>query len=300
MSPGEREAGGDPYRTRLGALRGVVRRRGPVVRGRRSGGPLDRDQLDAFEHDGFVVIEGLLDRAEVSAVLDEAERLASPGACDPSRLVLEPGGAEVRSVFEVHRSSPVVAAVVADPRVAGLARQVLGSEVYVHQSRVNRKAGFTGRGFGWHSDFETWHAEDGMPEPRALSISIALTPNDVCNGSLMIIPGSHRTFVPTVGDTPSDHYRQSLRRQEVGVPDEGSLTRLVAASGGITTVTGGIGSVVLFDCNAMHGSTENITPFPRCNLFVVYNSTENVLAEPYAAPGQRPEFVASRDFTPVG
>jgi hypothetical protein len=47
--------------------------------------------------------------------------------------------------------------------VVGPARQLLGSDVYVHQSRVNFKPGFNGQDFYWHSDFETWHAEDGMP-----------------------------------------------------------------------------------------------------------------------------------------
>ncbi len=43
--------------------------------------------------------------------------------------------------------------------------------------------GFTGSGFYWHSDFETWHAEDGMPSMRAVSCSIALTENFAYNGA---------------------------------------------------------------------------------------------------------------------
>ena len=37
--------------------------------------------------------------------------------------------------------------------------------------------GFTGSGFSWHSDFETWHAEDGMPSIRTVSCSIPLMEN---------------------------------------------------------------------------------------------------------------------------
>jgi ectoine hydroxylase len=50
----------------------------------------------------------------------------------------------------------------------------------------------------------------------------------------------------------------------------------------------------------MHGSNGNITPFARRNVFLVYNSVENALVEPFAAPGRRPEFIAARTFTPVG
>lgn len=288
----------DRYPTRLDRPRRSPRP-DPVVWATQPG-PLSAEEQDRFDAEGFCVFDRLLTDDEVAALLDEVERLAGPGSgVAVDHLVLEPGGEDVRSVFEVHRLSPLVAELVADERLAGRACQVLGSDVYVHQSRVNRKPGFTGEEFAWHSDFETWHAEDGMPAARAVSISVALTPNYHCNGSLLIIPGSHRTFVATVGETPEDHYRQSLRRQEIGVPDRHSLTRQVEEAGRIATITGAAGSAVMFDCNAMHGSAGNITPYPRCNLFVVYNSVENALVEPFAAPAPRPHHVASRDFTPL-
>ena len=266
-----------------------------------AGGPLAAEQCERFGHDGFVVVDEIVDQGTVAALLAEVERMATdPAVTSSERVVKEPGGDDVRSVFEVHRISSLIASVVASEAVAGMARQLLGSDVYVHQSRVNRKPGFVGKEFAWHSDFETWHAEDGMPAARAVSVSIALTPNYVHNGSLMIVPGSHRTFVPTAGETPGDHYRESLRRQEIGVPSPQQLADLVEATGGeIAVVTGPAGSAVAFDCNAMHGSSSNITPFPRTNLFVVFNSVENALVEPFAAPARRPEFIASRDFTPL-
>ncbi len=291
----------DRYPTRRAEQLPAHERPDPVVHPS-AGGPLDAAACERFERDGFVVVEALVDRRTVAALLAEVERLATdPAIAASERVVREPDGDDVRSVFDVHRTSPLIASVVASPSMAGLARQLLGSDVYVHQSRVNRKPGFVGKEFSWHSDFETWHAEDGMPAARAVSVSLALTPNYVHNGSLMIVPGSHRTFVPTVGLTPGDHYRSSLRRQQVGVPSPEQLAALVDAAGGeIAVVTGPAGSGVVFDCNAMHGSSGNITPFPRTNLFVVYNSVHNTLVEPFAADARRPEFVASRDFTPVG
>src|SRR5690606_27264438 len=117
------------------------------------------------------------------------------------------------------------------------------------------------------SDFETWHAEDGMPVPRAVSCSILLTDNHAYNGPLMIMPGSHRTFVSCVGETPADHYRESLREQEIGTPDEESLATL-ADRHGIAVLTGEAGTAVFFDSNCMHGSPNNISPYPRSNIFL--------------------------------
>jgi ectoine hydroxylase len=110
----------------------------------------------------------------------------------------------------------------------------------------------------------------------------------------MLIPGSHRKYITCVGETPDDHYQMSLRRQEYGVPDHASLAQL-AGENGIVSSTGPAGTVVLFDCNTMHGSNGNITPFPRSNLFFVYNSTWNRLKAPFCGKKPRPEFVASRE-----
>jgi ectoine hydroxylase len=110
----------------------------------------------------------------------------------------------------------------------------------------------------------------------------------------MLIPGSHKTYVSCVGETPKDHYRQSLKKQEYGVPDKESLQRL-ADRGGIVAPTGAAGSAVFFDCNLMHGSNSNISPYPRSNVFFVYNSMENTLGEPFHGLKPRPEHIAARE-----
>lgn len=109
----------------------------------------------------------------------------------------------------------------------------------------------------------------------------------------MLVPGSHRQFISCVGETPNDHYKQSLKKQEYGVPDPVSL-QLLVEQGGIRTMTAKAGSVVFFDCNTMHGSNSNISPWPRANVFMVYNSMENTLEPPKYGLTPRPEHIATR------
>lgn len=287
------------YPSRVSGAPTMAPRVDPVVwGGATDDGPLDDDQIVRYAAAGFLTFENLLSGAEVEVLGREVDNLIASMDRSDQRLILEPGSDEVRSVFEVHQISPVFAGLLSSPRLVEPARQVLGGDVYIHQSRINRKPGFRGKEFSWHSDFETWHAEDGMPRMRAVSLSIALTENRPDNGSLMIITGSHRQFVSCVGQTPEDHYRESLRNQVAGVPDDGSITRL-AEQGGIATCLGPAGSATMFDCNCMHGSNSNITPFGRTNIFVVYNSVENSLVEPFAAPHPRPTFLAERDPRPI-
>lgn len=290
----------DLYPTRVGTRPEFVKRVDPVVWGAVEDGPLSAAQLAQFERNGCLIVEGVFSQDEVDGFntrLDEMSR--DPAVQNDESTITEPESNEVRSVFDVHKNDPLFKATAEDPRVADIARQILDSQVYIHQSRINFKPGFAGKEFWWHSDFETWHAEDGMPRMRALSASITLTDNYEVNGPLMIVAGSQGTFVTTIGETPEDHYKSSLKRQQIGVPDEESLARLIS-DGEILTMTGKAGSVVFFDCNVMHASSGNITPFPRSNVFLVYNSIENTLEQPFAASRPRPEFLASRDFTPLG
>jgi ectoine hydroxylase len=283
----------DRYPTRLPRRSGVIDRSCPTLWSA-------DESLAGYEARGYLVVDTMIGQDEVVACRAELARLAAdPRLRGDERVVLEKRSREIRSIFEVHRLSPLIAELVRDPRILGRARRLLGSEVYVHQSRVNFMPGFTGTGFYWHSDFETWHAEDGMPAPRAVSMSLALEDNHPYNGALMVMPGSHRTFVPCVGETPANHHKESLREQEIGIPSQDDIAALAAAHG-IDQFTGPAGSAIWFDANIMHGSANNITPFPRSNIFVVFNSVANTLLEPFAAAEPRPDFVASRDFTPIG
>ncbi len=289
---------GDRYPTRVADRPVIIDRAEPTVWGE-TPGMLSADELTTHARDGFVTVRQLITPDEVAEYAAELDRLATDADVKADeRTIVEKKSQQVRSIFEVHTLSDPIAALVTDDRVAGRARQILGSEVYVHQSRINYKPGFGGAGFYWHSDFETWHAEDGMPSPRAVSISISLTENYAHNGCLMIMPGSQREFVACVGETPADHYKESLTEQEIGTPDPESLTSL-ANRYGIAMITGAAGSATLFDSNCMHGSGGNITPYPRSNIFIVFNSVENALQEPFSAPSPRPPYIAARTITPV-
>lgn len=292
-------ATGDLYPTRGGAEVTTPRQDPVVWSAPGTEGPIAAGDLVGFERDGFLAVDQLISDDEVALYRAELDRLvADPAVRADERSIVEAKSRDVRSVFEVHKLSTVFAQLVRDPRVVGRARQILGSDVYVHQSRINVKPGFGASGFYWHSDFETWHAEDGLANMRTVSVSIALTENRDTNGGLMIMPGSHRHFLGCSGETPKDNYKKSLQMQDAGTPSDAALTRMADAHG-IRLFTGRAGSATWFDCNCMHGSGDNITPYARSNVFIVFNSVENTAVEPFAAPVPRPDFIGARDFTPV-
>ena len=290
----------DLYPTRSGETTEVLPRTGPIVFGSPEDGPLEAADLKHFEDAGYLTIDQLITSEELKLFTDELHRLSrDPEVKADERTVVEAESDEVRSIFDIHRTNAIFRKIANDPRLVDRARQILGSDVYIHQSRINYKPGFVGKEFSWHSDFETWHAEDGMPTPRAVSLSLSLTDNYSFNGPLMIMPGSHKRYISCVGGTPEDNYRKSLIMQGAGPPDRQTLSDF-ADEYGIDVLEGAAGGAIMFDSNCMHASNGNVTPFSRSNIFIVYNSVENACVEPFAAPKPRPEFVGSTDFTPAG
>ena len=71
------------------------------------------------------------------------------------------------------------------------------------------------------------------------------------------------------------------------------MTRLVK-EGGIVAPTGKAGGMLMFHGNLVHGSTGNITPYPRKIVYLTLNAVSNYIRTP-----TRPEYIAHRDFTPI-
>ena len=290
----------DLYPTRLKERHQPVLRKEPIIHSRnqqRWEGPLDEVSLSHFERDGFLWFEGFFSQRRMEPFLsDLKEMIHDESLIQSDQVIMSPQGNTIRSVFGMHELSDRFNALTRDPRLLGMVRQLLGGDVYLHQSRINDKFGFEGQGFDWHSDFETWHAEDGMPEMRAVSASIMLTDNNAFNGPLMLIPGSHHWFISCEGETPEMNWKDSLKNQRLGIPDKEAIQKLVD-KGGIQAPTGPSGSLMLFECNTLHASNKNISPWPRSNLFFVYNSIENILTDPYAGTKPRPDYLGARKNT---
>ncbi|UTW04494.1 ectoine hydroxylase [Amphritea atlantica] len=291
---GEQESE-DLYPSRQGVHQFSARQDPTVYAPRGSVAPVSEQQINDYAEQGFMVLEDLFSAVEVKMFQQELERLRNDAAVKQSgETITEPESGEVRSIFRVHENSPLFRKLAADPRLAELARYILNDNVYIHQSRLNYKPGFRGKEFYWHSDFETWHTEDGMPRMRALSMSITLTENFDYNGPLMLVPGSHQQYAACAGETPENHFQASLKKQEYGVPSDDQLKQMVD-SGGIVSAKCKPGSVIVFDCNVMHGSNGNITPEPRSNVFFVYNALSNRVVAPFCDQPPRPEYICSRE-----
>ncbi|CAH1273416.1 Hypp5128 [Branchiostoma lanceolatum] len=269
-------------------------------------GPFSRQELEFYRTNGYIKVEGLFDVDEIQTYCeklttgkDELEEDIKSNkeefiSTDNYTCVTEPGSTKIRSIYSPHKFLPAANQLCRDRRLLGRVRQILDSDVYMHHTRLNCKQQFKGTGFYWHSDFETWHTEDGMPRPRCLTCMVLMTRNLPQNGALMVIPGSHRHYISCAGPTPDNHWISSLQDRYIGIPNQEALSQMVK-EGGIHYCTGEAGSVFFFDCNLLHGSQANFSPWDRMNFFLVYNSVDNKLVPPFGPPKPRPETLGTRD-----
>lgn len=246
----------------------------------------------AYQRDGFVLLEDVFSAEECAVLRAEAQVLVDE---ERDQRILEDDRDAVRSLYNLHKASSLFGRLVADRRVAAPATQLLGGDIYVHQTQLNPKAAFDGVEWEWHQDYMYWQRDDGMPTPRAVNVVVYLNEMTMFNGPLFVVPGSHRESFDACTTTVADGWRQTLGRKLRHEISRAALAESIERNG-MAAPLGGTGCVLLFDPRILHGSPSNISPYERVALFVRYNSMENVLQD-VTAP--RPAWVAERDPQPI-
>jgi ectoine hydroxylase len=244
---------------------------------------LSQEQLGQLRDEGWLFIPDYFSDDEVEVLKREADRVFT---LKRDEIYLEKDGTP-RSAFAVHRYNEAFDLLGRHPRLINPLMQLWGEGVYLHQYKINAKAKFTGDVWQWHQDYGNWLEKDGMPEPRAMNISVFLDEVFPFNGPLMLIPRSHRH-----GVLDSDKDTQTTSFPLYTQPEE-TVERL-CVEGGLVAPTGKPGSMLMFDGNLVHGSSGNITPFPRKIVYLTLNACSNYIRKP-----TREEWLAHQDFTPI-
>jgi ectoine hydroxylase len=244
---------------------------------------LSQDQLMTFDREGYLFLPDCFAEEDIAILRSEAEEIC---ATERKEVWREKSGAP-RTAFAAHTYNEAFRRLGAHPRLIKPVEQLLGEPVYAHQFKINAKAAFDGELWQWHQDYGVWAREDGMPEPRAMNISVFLDEVMPFNGPLMLIRRSHTSGVLEAGhDTTTTSY-------PIWSLDNATVARLTA-EGGIVAPTGKPGSVLMFHGNLVHASPPNMTPYPRKIVYLTLCAVSNHITK-FA----RPEWIAHRDFSPI-
>jgi len=225
---------------------------------------LSDKQQQAFDENGFVIVDRLLDEEESQLLRDIAHADREFQHAAVSRADGE-GGAVKLVVRNDLPEDTMYGAVVRSRSIVDAMELLLEGEVYHYHHKMIMKEPYVGGAWTWHQDYGYWY-NNGCLFPDLASCLIAVDRATKKNGCLQVLKGSHlmgRIDHGPIGDqTGADPERvqAAVKRLE--------LVHVELEPGG----------AVLFHCNLLHRSDQNTSDKPRWAFICCYNAARN---DPY-------------------
>ena len=263
---------------------------------------INQEQLEDYLDKGFLLIEDVFSIEEIEVILRVINEAINNQQINPTHfegLVLEENKTSIRTINGLHLKYTIFKELCCHPRLLLLAQKLVRDKnLYVHQFKVNFKEAFTGDIWDWHQDYIYWLKGDGMPEAKAISVALFLDDVTEFNGPLMFIPKSHKVGV--IDAEPEKKMDQdqpdwlSNVTAKLKYTASREIVKQLAKEFGLIAPKAQKGSILFFDSNLLHASTNNLSPFDRRFILITYNPVSNVNLN-FSQP--RPNFLATRDFT---
>lgn len=197
-----------------------------------------------YERDGFVIVPDLFSAEECERLKTEAravlDRQAKPGAT---------------VMVHVAVVSPVFRSLAEDPRVVEVLSRLMPQGVMFLSDKIVYKSADKTFATPWHIDFFYWR----NTRPK-LSVWIPLDDATPGNGTLTVVPGSHK---------------RDWRMVKIGLPSgdfQYEINDGTWRDGDIVTCAIKRGSVIVFSDRLVHGSTRNTAGRDRYAIISTYHA----------------------------
>ena len=234
----------------------------------------DNDLLEAqFERDGFVVARGLIEPDVRARQLGWIERALSP-LQGPAEFEADvgypgapanrdaPGGQTTRRLLQAFSRDEAVAELALHPAVETVLRQLMASDEVLlsqchHNCVMTKHPGYSSATL-WHQDIRYW----SFDRAELISVWFALGDETAYNGSLRVIPGSHRLDLDR-GRLDADLF---LR------PDLADNRALIEQN---TAAALQPGDVLFFHCRLFHAAGMNRSDRVKLSPVFTYHAADN-------------------------
>ncbi len=237
--------------------------------------PID---VEKYRRDGYSIMRGVLDPAELETLRAEADRLSEALAADSGswgshvdweRDHVGPGGRHLAGTA-IARIEPLIdlsdafARLSRDPRVTAPAEALLDDEVELFEDKLNLKLP-GGAGFPWHQDWSCcWRAHTD----ELVTCFVALDDATEENGPLEVIPGSHhrRVCLPFRSDAENIDDPAFRAKTEGFEVDPAAVDRTLLVRPQLRA-----GDMIVFDPYLLHHSDRNRSDQPRRTIIYTYH-----------------------------
>lgn len=214
-------------------------------------------QVEQFQKDGFVVIEGIFDAAELSAWRTTVEEAVQQRLSERNGLQNQDGDEFYKNVFtqclrlaDTHEG---IKELVTDPhlgKVAAALTEVEGVRIWHDQALIKQPYG---NQTAWHRDTPYW----AVHSRKTVNMWFALDDATLENGCLWYLPGTH-----ALGDYRLVRIGSNMGDLFKAYPEWRDIEAVPAPCPA--------GSVVIHNGMVAHAAGANMTPRPRRAMTSVY------------------------------
>lgn len=207
---------------------------------------LTREQISAFNRDGYLAGIRILDDDEISSIRQYFDELLAKTIA---------AGGDSYSISTAHLRYGRVYDILTDPRIVGRIKDLLGEDVIAWGSHFFCKMPGDGKRVSWHQDSSYWPLTPSM----AVTAWLAIDDATVENACMRYIPGSHHFGHLTYTLSENDE-SNVLNQTVVGAENLGDPVSVELKAGEMS-----IHSDLL-----LHGSEANQSTKRRCGLTLRY------------------------------
>jgi ectoine hydroxylase-related dioxygenase (phytanoyl-CoA dioxygenase family) len=213
---------------------------------------LTQDQIERFRREGYLAIPDLFTEREIRGMQAELDRLFQGGML---RNVATDGDGKTHSqtkfnyqICPIYHKSTFFRAMPFEPKIIETVTQLIGDPIIEHLDQIFLKPGRSGSPTNWHQDNAYFRIGDPL---RGTAMWTAIHDATIANGTIKVIPGSHREVYEHSRDPDSDHHIRCY-------PPEGKAISLELPAGG----------VAFFCYGVAHATGPNRTDKARAGLAI--------------------------------
>jgi hypothetical protein len=218
---------------------------------------LNKEQIQRFENEGYLILPGLLTPAGITQMTTEAM-----AAWEQEKKAFDPGKTWLQNslLVNIHHKAPLVRAYYYEGPLVDIAGQLIGANIKGATSQLTFKMRGNTKPFGWHQD----NGYGELDPYNALTTLTALDDTDQGNGCLWLIPGSHKGGQLRVRQTEA----QKKSNSEIIVDADGMQAVPMEMQAG---------DALIFNCWMLHKSDGNFSKDrDRRILFLRYADADAV------------------------
>ena len=241
---------------------------------------LTQAQLEQFNADGFLRLEGFADKALCDTIKDIAQahlkhkvppietEMEYVGKTKEERKLISDGKSHlvegqvtVRRLRQVYHRDIVFRQWMENEAIRPILKQVLGEAPTItiaHHNSIMTKMPHTSTETRWHQDFRYWNFEND----NLVSVWLALDEEYSDNGVLEFIPGSHKMAFSSDQFDEKEYFREDTPQNHALIETKTSHPLKK-------------GDVVLFHCKLLHRANKNLTDQPKISFVYTIKGVSN-------------------------